>query len=62
MLVEVCTALHMVLANTFLDRPDVQKMTYYDLWATPVSELTPQNFAEIDHLMVERKWQDTVRE
>eukprot|EP00959_Pyramimonas_sp_CCMP1952_P160554 3357565-Pyramimonas_sp.AAC.1 len=52
----------MGLACAFLDRLDGQKVAYSDLWATPVSEPAPQNFAEIVRSIVGRRWQGAVRE
>eukprot|EP00959_Pyramimonas_sp_CCMP1952_P414194 8678259-Pyramimonas_sp.AAC.1 len=51
----------MVVANTFLDRPVVEKVTYYDLGTDPTSEITCKKFAEIDHLIIDERWQHVVR-
>ena len=54
LLIEMCVALDLVIANTLQAADPQQQVTYYELGASPHSELTPNSFAVLDYILVPR--------
>ena len=40
------------MANTFIDNPQENQFSYYEIWAHPWVELTWKNFAQLDLVLV----------
>ena len=54
LLLELCTALDLCVANTFFENSVAQQVTYHELWATPVDALSYRNFAQLDLVILAR--------
>ena len=60
LLIEHCSSLDLVVANTFINRPVEKRVTYYDLAAKPMDAIAHNKFAELDHVLTEKRWQSSV--
>ena len=56
LLMELCTANNLVVANTCFDEPPEKQVTYYDLGAQPFSPMSPSNFAQLDLFLIPDAW------
>ena len=52
LLVELCTAHDLAVANTFFDVPMPQLVTYRGLGVVPMSEVSGKNFAQLDFMLI----------
>ena len=51
LLLELCIAKDMCVANTFMENDAENLVTYYDLWQNPVADISPSGFAQLDLIM-----------
>ena len=56
LLLELCAAASLQIANTFQEGPPEQKVTYRELATKPMDAVTHTAFAELDLVLVEQKW------
>ena len=49
LLLELCECCRLSIADTFFNEPPQRQVTCYSMGAGPSSELTPENFGQIDH-------------
>ena len=61
MLMEFCVEMELALANTFFDLPDHQLVTYYELAATPMEEVWPNRFAQLDYCLCPLSWMSNIK-
>ena len=62
LLLELCHAHDLAVANTFMEQPACQQVTVYNVGSSPVDELTATHFGQIDFVLVQRAWLGTVRQ
>ena len=60
LLFELCLSNGYVVANTFIERPVEEKVTYFDLAAKPKDEISVRYFTELDHVLAQRDWMHKV--
>ena len=62
LLLELCHAHDLAVANTFMEQPACRQVTVYNVGSSPVDELTAAHFGQIDFVLVQRAWLGTVRQ
>ena len=62
MLIELCSKLDLQIANTYFSHDVSQQITYFDLHASPNSDMTPLNFAQIDFVLIDRLWMYSIKD
>ena len=60
LLMEACVSLDLVIANTLHEVPPREQVTFFAVGAAHDSELTPQNFATLDYILLPRVLQQCV--
>ena len=56
LLLEFCELWSMCVANSFFPQPPEKLVTYFDLGASPASEVNHRNFAQLDLLLLPQSW------
>ena len=62
LLLELCHAHDLAVANTFMEQPACRQVTVYNVGSSPVDELTAAHSGQIDFVLVQRAWLGTVRQ
>ena len=57
LLVEFCASNAYCVANTFVDRPPEQRVTYRGLGVEPMATVDWRRFAQLDHVLLPQAWQ-----
>ena len=57
LLIELCSDLEMVIANTWMDQPEENKVTCYNIGHKPMDKISWEAHAEIDFFLCPRCWQ-----
>ena len=60
LLIEFCSSTSTCIGNTFLDHPIENRITYRALGTQAHDVISPTNFAQLDLVLIEEKWWDTV--
>ena len=60
LLVEFCSTTSTCIANTFLEHPLENLVTYKSLGTQAHDIVTPTNFAQLDLVLIETKWTDKI--
>ena len=56
LLIELCSSLGLVIANTFFDEPPEKQITCYNVGAEAMSPATPANHGQLDFMLISRDW------
>ena len=60
LLIELCVAHGMIVANTFVNAPPEQQITYYEIGSSPHEDRNYRNFAQLDFILTPRRWAGAV--
>ena len=60
LLLELCTSLENVVANTWYDQPDDFMVTYRNFGVDPLDVISPTKFAQLDHILAPITWIEAV--
>ena len=60
LLIQFCSTTSTCIGNTFFDHPLDKLVTYRALGTQAHDTVTPTNFAQLDLVLIEEKWWDTV--
>jgi len=61
LLTELCNSLKLVIGNTFFEQPAERQVTCYDVGKTAKHAPTPDNFGQIDFVIVPADWKHQLR-
>ena len=54
LLLELCVATGLCVANTFIENAVEKQITYHELWASPMEDISWKRFAQLDHVLIPR--------
>ena len=62
LLIELCTSLDTVVANTFFETPDTEQVTCYNVGSKPKDAVQWKSHSQIDFVIVPRAWVHTIED